>query len=106
MCATAAVAQNFSPAGGAILRVHLPAVWVLLLVLVAPSLLAGCGGKTIGASLDDATITARVKTALLNDPQVGAKKIDVSTENGVVTISGAVKTKAEEARAIDLARQV
>ena len=28
-------------------------------------------GKTVGETIDDATITARVKTALLNDPQVG-----------------------------------
>lgn len=56
--------------------------------------------------MDDATITARVKTVLLNDPQIGATKIDVSTAAGVVTISGTVKSKADEARAIELTRQV
>ena len=55
---------------------------------------------------DDATMTARVKTALLNDTQVGALKIDVGTTQGVVTMSGSVKSKAEEARAIELARQI
>jgi hyperosmotically inducible periplasmic protein len=46
-----------------------------------------------------------VKTALLNDPQVGGLKIDVDTTQGVVTISGTVKSRAEETRAIELARQ-
>jgi hyperosmotically inducible protein len=58
------------------------------------------------AAMDDATITARVKTVLLNDTQVAATKIDVSTTNGVVTMSGTVKSKADEARAIELARRV
>jgi osmotically-inducible protein OsmY len=69
-----------------------------------PLTFAACG-KTVGETIDDATITARVKTALLNDPQVGAMKIDVDTAQGVVTMSGIVKNKAEETRAIELARQ-
>lgn len=56
--------------------------------------------------MDDATITARVKTVLLNDPQVAATKIDVSTASGVVTLSGSVKSKADEARAVEVARTV
>ena len=61
-------------------------------------------GKTVSQTIDDATITAHVKTALLNDPQVGAMKIDVDTTSGIVTLSGAVKSQAEAARAIELAR--
>src|SRR5437870_5313278 len=63
-------------------------------------------GAAIGGPMDDATITARVKTVLLNDPRVAATKIDVSTTGGIVTLSGTVKSKADEARAIDVARQV
>ena len=59
---------------------------------------------TAGA-MDDATITARVKTVLLNDQQIAATKIDVTTVNGIVTISGTVRNRADEARAIELARQ-
>ena len=79
--------------------------WLLAIVLMLP-LVAACGAKTIGTAIDDATITARVKTALLNDPQVSGTRIDVDTTNGVVTMSGSVKSKAEESRAIQLARQV
>ena len=56
--------------------------------------------------MDDVTITARVKTVLLNDRQVVATKIEVSTAAGIVTLSGSVKSKAEEARAIEVARTV
>ena len=60
----------------------------------------------MGAAMDDATITTRVKTVLLNDAQVAATKIDVSTASGIVTLSGTVQSKADETRAIELARQV
>ena len=80
-------------------------VFVLMLTLIAPLLLAACG-KSVGDTIDDATITTRVKTALLNDPDVGGLRIDVDTFKGVVTLSGRVKTKEEEAKAIALARKI
>ena len=79
--------------------------YLLVLALVAPLLLAACG-KTVGDTIDDATITTRVKTSLLNDPDVGGLRIDVDTFKGVVTLSGRVKTREEEAKAISLARKI
>jgi hyperosmotically inducible periplasmic protein len=70
------------------------------------SVRATSSGAPFGGAMDDGTITVRVKTVLLNDPQVSAAKIDVSTNGGIVTLSGSVKSKADELRAIDLARQV
>jgi hyperosmotically inducible protein len=78
---------------------------LLALTLVAPLLAAGCG-KTVGETIDDATITTRVKTALLNDPDVGGLRIDVDTFKGVVTLSGAVKTAVERDKAMTLARRI
>lgn len=69
----------------------------------AVSVSAGCG-KSIGNTIDDATITGRVKTALLNDPDVAGLKIDVDTFKGLVTLSGAVKSQAEADKAIRIAR--
>jgi hyperosmotically inducible protein len=80
-------------------------VVLLVLTLLAPLMLAACG-KTVGETIDDATITTRVKTALLNDPEVGGLRIDVDTFKGVVTLSGRVKTKEEETKAITLARKI
>ena len=71
--------------------------------------LAGCG-KTIArqtrAGTDDLSITTRVKTALLNDPNVGAQQIDVNASDGVVTLTGVVKSQAEVDRAVELARKI
>jgi hyperosmotically inducible protein len=79
--------------------------FVLVLTLIAPLVLAACG-KSVGDTIDDATITTRVKTSLLNDPAVGGSRIDVDTFKGVVTLSGRVKTKEEEVQAIALARKI
>lgn len=77
----------------------------LLAVVLALPLVAACG-KSVGETIDDATITTRVKTAFINDKEVGALRIDVDTFKGVVTLSGQVKSKAEEARAISLAKSI
>src|SRR5690349_4461309 len=78
--------------------------FVMALVLALP-LFAACG-KTVGETIDDATITTRVKTSFINDKDVGALRIDVDTFKGVVTLSGRVKSKAEEAKAIAIARTI
>jgi len=79
-------------------------LWTLLVLIVLPPTFAACS-KTIDQTIDDATITAAVKTALLNDPEVGATKIDVDTANGVVTLSGSVKSQVDAEKAIALARR-
>jgi hyperosmotically inducible periplasmic protein len=78
---------------------------LLLIALLAPLMLAACG-KSVGETIDDATITARVKTALLNDPEVGGLRIDVDTFKGVVTLSGAVKSEGERDKAMAIARKI
>lgn len=78
---------------------------LLVVALLAPLLLAACG-KTVGETIDDATITTRIKTALLNDPQIAGMRIDVDTFKGVVSLSGSVKTKEEEAKAVAIARKI
>jgi hyperosmotically inducible protein len=75
-----------------------------VLVLVAV-LTASCGGKTIRPATDDTGVSTRVRTALLNDPQVAATNITVTSNNGVVTLSGRVRTAAEVERAVAVARQ-
>ena len=78
---------------------------LLVVMLIVPMAAAGCG-KTVGETIDDTTITTRVKTAMLNDPTVGGLRIDVDTFKGVVTLSGRVKTQAEKDQAVALARQI
>ncbi|MGH9148033.1 MAG: BON domain-containing protein [Vicinamibacterales bacterium] len=78
--------------------------WIASLVLLVAMAIA-CG-KTVGETVDDATITTRVKTALINAPDVGALSIDVDTFNGVVTLSGRVKTPDEASRAMNVAQGI
>jgi hyperosmotically inducible protein len=72
-------------------------------IVVATLTLAGCA-RAVTQYTDDATITTRVKTALLNDRSVNGSTIDVSTANGVVTLSGSVRTAQERERAVAIAR--
>ena len=83
---------------------HYGTRWLIALALLVP-LTAACG-KTVGETIDDTTITTRVKTAMLNDPNVGGLRVDVDTFKGVVTLSGRVKSPAERDQAIGIARNV
>jgi hyperosmotically inducible protein len=65
----------------------------------------GCANKSIRPATDDGSLTTRVRTALLNDRQVAAQNVQVVTANGVVTLSGSVRTAAERDRAVMVARQ-
>ncbi len=62
--------------------------------------------RSVGVQLDDAIITAKVKTKLLEDPITKARKIDVDTVNRVVTLTGLVDSEEEIRRAIEIASSV
>ena len=74
---------------------------VLLLTVACDS-----SNRSTGTIVDDATITANVKSALIKAPNVDALAIDVDTVNGVVTLSGRVKTQNEANLARDVARGI
>jgi hypothetical protein len=74
-------------------------------VLILVALLTACAATT-SRTTDDLTTTTQVKIALLNDPRVGGLRLDVKTFQGVVTLSGIVKSDAEAQHAIAVARAV
>ncbi|MCJ7764973.1 MAG: BON domain-containing protein [Thiovulaceae bacterium] len=51
--------------------------------------------ETTGEKIDDASITAQVKMTLLMHKSTGAIRTNVTTNNGVVTLSGQAKNDAE-----------
>jgi osmotically-inducible protein OsmY len=57
------------------------------------------------ATLDDAALTAKIKSKMGLDDMVQASRIDVTTDKGVVTLSGTVGSAAERQRAVQLARE-
>ena len=56
--------------------------------------------------LDDASVTVKVKSALIADPNLKGLAIDVDTTQNVVTISGTVATEAARGDAERVAKQV
>ncbi len=61
-------------------------------------------GEDAADAVTDAGITAAVKTKFLADADVAGLNIDVTTNNGVVTLTGKVRTAAERGEALALAR--
>lgn len=67
------------------------------------------GKRVAGAAGDeiaDSWITAKVKSTLLYSSNVTGSAIEVSTDQGVVTLSGKVDNRAEQALAIEYAQNV
>ena len=61
---------------------------------------------TVGTQLDDSVVTARVKSALLADPDVKSYGFKVETRKGEVQLSGFVDSQALIDRAVAVARGV
>jgi len=64
------------------------------------------GAVTVGNKVDDGIITAKVKSALLSDPDIKSLDIAVVTRNGEVQLSGFVDNQSRINHAIELARAV
>lgn len=64
------------------------------------------GKVTVGNTVDDSVVTARVKSALLTDPGVKSGDIAVVTSKGEVQLSGFVDTQAQINRATAVTRTV
>lgn len=60
--------------------------------------------QTVGAYIDDATLTTRVKARFAEDKTVSATSISVETLNGTVQLSGFAKSTGEKATAENLAK--
>ena len=64
------------------------------------------GATTVGNAVDDGIVTAKVKSALLADPDIKSFDIAIVTRRGEVQLSGFVDNQAQIDRAIDIARGV
>lgn len=62
--------------------------------------------ETVGEKIDDASITTQVKYALLSHKATSALKTKVSTDDGVVVLSGSAASDAEKSLATKLAQDV
>ncbi len=84
--------------------------WHYMRVLITVLFLAACTAtptdESTGEYIDDAAITAKVKTALVQDPEVSGLAINVETFKGTVQLSGFANTERERQRAETLARSI
>ncbi|MEO8079071.1 MAG: BON domain-containing protein [Caldimonas sp.] len=59
-----------------------------------------------GEVLEDSAITAKVKTALLADPDVKGLKVNVDTKDGIVTLVGTLDNSANVEKAAGIAKGI
>lgn len=59
-----------------------------------------------GSMLGDAAITAKVKSALLADPDVKGLKVDVDTKDNIVTLSGTLDNRSFADKAESIAKGI
>jgi osmotically-inducible protein OsmY len=62
--------------------------------------------QTTGGVIDDSTITAKVKSALIESPETKAGDIKVETRAGVVQLSGFVSSEEQKSAAAKVAQSV
>jgi hyperosmotically inducible protein len=63
-------------------------------------------GLEVGEVVDDATITTKVKAALLQAPDVKGLDVKVETDMAVVQLSGFVASQAQIDKAVELAKGI
>lgn len=56
-------------------------------------------------AVTDGALTSKIKAKMALDDTVRALQIDVDTSNGVVTLTGTIRSEAERQRALALARE-
>ena len=84
------------------------AVRPLILMLMVALTLSACQsmtGKSAGTNVDDATITASVKSKLVGDKPANLTRVDVDTNNGTVYLNGTVDSAEQKTKAEQLAWQ-
>lgn len=82
----------------------------LLSAATLVSFSTGCSGdkysRSTGETIDDASITAKVKSEMLGDPDVKGMQVKVDTFRGKVQLTGFVDNANQKARAEEIARNV
>lgn len=64
------------------------------------------GRQSVGNSIDDSVITARVKAVILAEPAMKSRDIGVTTRKGEVMLSGFIDNSILQAHAVNLAKDV
>jgi hyperosmotically inducible protein len=88
------------------IRTPLCAAMTALVLLAAPGCAVTRGQETMGAYVDDTTITTQIKARFIDNTSISAAAISVETLNGTVMLSGFAKNALEKSTAESIARSV
>ena len=81
----------------------------MLVLVMLMAVTVGCTsmtGKSASQNVDDASITASVKSKLAAEKVATLTKVDVDTNKGTVYLTGNVANETIKGRATEIARQV
>ncbi len=87
-------------------RTTLAAAAAVFALITASGCAVTRGQETVGAYVDDTTITTAVKGRYVGNKEVDATSIGVETLNGTVMLSGFAKNSTEKATAESIAWKV
>ena len=85
------------------IRTTITAAAAAIVLITASGCAVTRGQESVGAYVDDATITTSVKAKMLDNKDVSGTSISVETLNGTVMLSGFAKSAAERNTAETLA---
>lgn len=89
------------------LLIRSTAIALALALAACASTQEGEKKETAGQYIDDATVTAKVKTAIASDVGIkAAANVNVETYQGVVQLSGFADSDDQKAKAADAAKKV
>ena len=83
-----------------------PIALAVFLTMSVAACAAISGRETAGEYVDDATITTKVKTAILNEPTLKSRQISVETMQNAVQLSGFVDSAQTKTKAGQIARSI
>ena len=66
----------------------------------------GAAAQRFGDTAMDAAINGKVAAALMSDPGLLGARIDIDTQNGIVSLAGTVIGEREVRRALDIASDI
>jgi len=81
------------------LRTAIVTTSAALILLVVSACAVQRGQESVGAYVDDTTITTSIKSSFISDKAVDASNIHVETLNGTVMLSGFAKNETEKTTA-------
>jgi osmotically-inducible protein OsmY len=87
-------------------RTLLAAALAAATLIALPACTTDGSNRSVVQTTDDAALSTRVKTALIQSPDVKARDVNVDVRNGVVQLKGVVDNESQMRAAESIARNM